>query len=286
MDAGSDEMNRDHAINGIQFSITSQAAWAPGIETDAAWQAWAHNRFPIQGTAEPALAAMPAMLRRRAGFIGKMALEVAYRCLNGGNAAATVFCSRHGECARSVELLQDLVQDHPLSPTSFSLSVHNATAGLLSIARHDQSNHSALSAGDSGVEHAVIEACGLLADGASEVLLVVYDGLLPNEFMAYQDCQDQPFAWAWLLRRPPSDGSLNAETITLSWETMVNRQAGGNVIVTSEFDSTLKSSQKNGPDAALPQPAGLEVLRFQLRQDQSLDRYVDNRHWCWRRHAE
>ncbi|PUA19800.1 beta-ketoacyl synthase chain length factor [Glaciimonas sp. PCH181] len=279
-------MNCDHAINGIQFSIASQAAWAPGIETEAAWQTWTHNRFHIQGTAEPAVAEMPAMLRRRAGFIGKMALEVAYRCLNGRTAAATVFCSRHGECARSVELLQDLVQDNPLSPTSFSLSVHNATAGLLSIARHDQSNHSALSAGSSGVEHAVIEACGLLADGASEVLLVVYDGLLPTEFIAFQDCEDQPFAWAWLLTSPPSDGKLSADTITLSWEPMVNHQASGNVIVANASEGAQKSGLMNGPDVALPQPAGLEVLRFQLRQDRSLDRFVDNRHWCWRRHAE
>ena len=77
----------------------------------------------------------------------------------------TVFCSRHGEVSRSVDLLMDLAKAEPLSPTSFGLSVHNATAGLFSIARSDHTNSIALAAGQSSVEHAVIEACGLLADG-------------------------------------------------------------------------------------------------------------------------
>ena len=264
-------MSRNQAFKGIQFSIASHAAWAPGVETDADWLAWANSNFLIQGTSEPRVAAMPAMLRRRAGFIGKMALEVAYRCLNGRAAVPTVFCSRHGECARSVELLQDLVRDLPLSPTSFSLSVHNATAGLLSIARQDQANHSAVSAGNSGVEHAVIEACGLLADGASEVLLVVYDGLLPHEFQEFKECEDQPFAWAWLIQ-PAQEGAAN--TISLTWESAVNHSAGDNVT------AVVKESA-----AKFLQPAGLDVLGFQLRQDRELIRVVDDRRWYWRCHA-
>ena len=265
-------MSRNQVFNGIQFSIASHAAWAPGVETDADWLAWANCNFLIQGSSEPRIPAMPAMLRRRAGFIGKMALEVAYRCLNGRAAVPTVFCSRHGECARSVELLQDLVRELPLSPTSFSLSVHNATAGLLSIARHDQANHSALSAGNSGVEHALIEACGLLADGAPEVLLVVYDGLLPDEFQEFRDCVDQPFAWAWLIH-PAREG--NANTISLTWDAAVNHHAGEDVtLFVQESAATLR------------QPAGLDVLGFQLRQDRELVRVVGNRRWYWRCHAE
>jgi hypothetical protein len=80
------------------------------------------------------------MLRRRAGFLSKMALEVAYQCLGEQIDVPTVFCSRHGEAARSVDLLLDLAKGEPLSPTSFGLSVHNATGGLFSIARRDHAN--------------------------------------------------------------------------------------------------------------------------------------------------
>jgi hypothetical protein len=61
----------------------------------------------------------------------------------------------------------------------FGLAVHNASAGLFSIARADRANHIALAAGPATIEHAVIEACGLLADGAPMVLLVACDAPLP-----------------------------------------------------------------------------------------------------------
>ncbi|WP_240162388.1 beta-ketoacyl synthase chain length factor [Glaciimonas sp. PAMC28666] len=263
-------MSPDRAINGVQFSIAAHAAWAPGLETDGDWRTWAQSRFLIQGDSEPRVLSMPAMLRRRAGAVGKMALEVAYRCLDGRVDVPTVFCSRHGECARSVGLLQDLVKEVPLSPTSFSLSVHNATAGLFSIARHDQANHSALSAGDSGVEHALIEACGLLADGAAEVLLVVYDGLLPDEFSEFRDCADQPFAWAWLVKPPVKNGT---GTVSLTWGAMENHPAEEYVCLANKTDTI---------NPTIRQPAGLDILAFQLRHDRELIRLVDNRRWWWR----
>jgi hypothetical protein len=111
---------------------------------------------------------MPAMLRRRAGFLGKMALEVAYECLDGRSRPSSdrEFCSRHGDVARAVDLLATWRAAKPLSPTAFGMAVHNAIPGLLTIARADRANHIALAAGAATIEHAVIEACGLLADGA------------------------------------------------------------------------------------------------------------------------
>jgi hypothetical protein len=51
-----------------------------------------------------------------------------------------VFASRHGDVARSMDLLGALVSDQPLSPTGFGLSVHNAIAALYSIARGHRGN--------------------------------------------------------------------------------------------------------------------------------------------------
>ena len=199
------------ANQGVRFSIAAFAAWAPGVETEEAWIDWSSGHRAIQGDSEPAVRAMAPMLRRRAGFLDRMALEVAYRCLGDRNDVPAIFSSRHGETSRSVELLTDLAKGLPLSPTTFGLSVHNATGGLFSIARGDHASSSALAAGLSSVEHAVIEACGLLADGASEVLLVVYDRPLPAVYATYQDCHEQPFAWAWLIHAPARD------VVSLSW---------------------------------------------------------------------
>ncbi len=245
--------------NEVTFSIAGHAAWAPGIETPEAWDAWAAAPFEIKRTAdaaEPGVRQMPAMLRRRAGFLGKMALEVAYRCADGRSGIPVVFCSRHGDVARAVELLSDLGDATPLSPTSFGLAVHNASAGLFSIARGDKSNHLAVAGGASSIEHAVIEACGLLADGAPEVLLAAYDTILPEPFAPYEDCREQPHAWAWLLRQ---DG---AQKMGLSWDA-----------------AQAQASAKDGL------PGTLEVLRFHLRADALLERVADGRAWRWARYG-
>jgi hypothetical protein len=198
---------------------------------------------------------MAPMLRRRADFLSKMALEVAYDCLGQKVDVPMIFCSRHGEALRSVELLTDLAKGSPLSPTSFGLSVHNATAGLFSIARADHANSIALSAGASSVEHAVIEACGLLAEGASEVLLVVYDCPLPTIYLSFQDCDEQPFAWAWLLQPRRENG------YSLRW---------------------FKAKSVH---SAYALPGGLEILRFFLLANPVLERACDGRRWFWIRHA-
>jgi hypothetical protein len=196
------------------------------------------------------------MLRRRAGFLGKMALDAAYRCAEGKNDIPVVFCSRHGEVRRAVELLMDLVQDAPLSPTAFGLAVHNASAGLFSIARGDQANHVAVAAGSSSVEHAVIEACSLLADGAPCVLLVSYDENPPPVFAPFEDCDEQPHAWAWLMV-PASD-----DVIRLRWSIAISGATGKPAL-----------------------PPSLQVLRFQLRREPALERIAGNRRWHWTRDA-
>jgi hypothetical protein len=242
---------------GVQFSISSSAAWAPGVETKDAWLAWANGESVITGGREPPVKYMSPMLRRRAGFAAKMALEVAYQCLADRTDVPLIFSSRHGEASRSAELLLELAKGAPFSPTSFGLSVHNATAGLFSIARTDHANNAAIAGGRSSVESAAIEACGLLAEGEPEVLLVVYDCPLPKVYAGFQDCVEQSYAWAWLMRSPADD------FYSLHWS--------GAEDTSGAEDERL--------------PAGLEILRFQLRNDVSLERRCDRRRWLWKHHV-
>lgn len=241
---------------GLKFSIAAHSAWAPGIASPQEWDRWTQAPFRIGEGPDPALGAMPPMLRRRAGFLGKMALEVAYQCLDGRTGVPTVFCSRHGEVTRAVELLGELAAGEALSPTAFGLAVHNASAGLLSIARADRANHVALAAGATTVEHGVVEACGLLADGASEVLLVAYDAPLPDVLTAFEDCDEQPFAWAWLMTAPAQD------VITLS----------------------LTAADGAAPAAATG-PAALDVLRFQRSGAARFEHVSGAQRWTWARDA-
>lgn len=242
--------------NEVIFSIARHAAWAPGLTSPAQWAAWCEQPWPIGAGDEPKVAAMPAMLRRRAGFLGRMALEVAYACLGQDADVPTVFCSRHGEVGRAIGLLGDLARGEPLSPTSFGLAVHNASAGLFSIARADRANHVALAAGGATLEHAVIEACGLLADGAPMVLLVACDEPLPALLASFEDCDEQPYAFAWAMV------AAAERPVRLSW-----------------------SAAPGGTPAADGMPGGLEVLRFQLGGGAPLERTAGARRWTWSRDA-
>ena len=244
-------------FGGFYFSVVSSAAWAPQVETRDEWLAWAFDDRIIAGRSTPSIQAMPSILRRRAGFLGKMALEVAYQCLGARTNIPTVFSSRHGEASRSADLLLDLASAVPLSPTSFSLSVHNSAGGLFSIARGDRAPNMALAAGTSSVEHAVIEACGLISEGAPAVLLVVYDCPLPALYSEFEDCHEQPYAWAWLME-PAAD-----EVLSLRCE-------GGS-------DVCPPGSKQTAP--------GLEVLRFYLRKDSALQRVCNERRWLWSRYV-
>lgn len=243
----------------VVFSVARHAAWAPGLTSCERWAEWAREPWPLVPGDEPKVAAMPAMLRRRAGFLGRMALEVAYECMGEARDVPTVFCSRHGEVARAVELLGDLARGEPLSPTAFGLAVHNASAGLFSIARSDRANHVAVAAGSTTIENAVIEACGQLADGAPMVLLVACDTMLPDTLRQFEDCDEQPFAFAWAMT--PAD--TGADTLHLSWRAHPDQ------------DGAAQSRM----------PGGLELLRFQHGAANTLVRDAGGKRWTWSRHA-
>jgi hypothetical protein len=249
--------------DGVRFSIIRHAAWAPGLETPQQWQAWAQAALPVTPitiAGEPGVRGMAPLLRRRAGQLGKMALEVAYACLGEQRDIPLVFCSRHGEVIRAVELLSALAQGEPLSPTAFGMAVHNANAGLFSIARADAAQQVAMAAGAASVEAAVIEACALLADGAAQVLLVVADCPLPAPFEAFEDCHEQPHAFAWLLQAADVMGA----TFCLSWRARGSADA---------------------PRSANAIPASLAALRFMLGGAATFEHAANRQAWHWSRHA-
>jgi hypothetical protein len=130
----------------------------------------------------------------------RSALRVAFDCVGARGQTRAVFCSRHGEVHRSVELLEQLSRSEPLSPTSFALSVHNAAAALYSLTRGDTSPSAALSAGPDSFPQGMVEAAAQLACGAEEVLVVGYDDVLPAPFRAWTEPTDAACALALRLR--------------------------------------------------------------------------------------
>jgi hypothetical protein len=122
---------------------------------------------------------MPAILRRRVGPIGQAALRAAW-ALPQIQSARFIFASRHGEFDRTLTMLEQVADEDGPSPADFSLGVHNALAGLLSVSTRNRGGHTALAAGIDSFGFGLIEAAVCVIERPYEpVVLVYYDAPLP-----------------------------------------------------------------------------------------------------------
>lgn len=234
------------------FSIEQWRAWAPGLESEDDWRAWCRQPFaPADLTVQPDVSFLPAMQRRRLSRLARMAMSVAWPLAAEGEQLPMVFASRHGETPRTLALLQDLARGEPLSPTQFSLSVHNAIIGQWSILRGDTSEMTALAAEGDGLEHAALEAAGMLAEGASAVLLVVTEECPPDIYRPW--VEDVPFPYAVALRLAPGD----------QWQ--------------------LKLSPEAPEQAPEPWPHALGLLQALLNDLPHRQHQWKSRKWTWQR---
>ena len=244
----------------LRFTIEDWSAYAPGLHDQAAWKVWSQDAYLPLGDDVPALPEMPAMQRRRLERVGRIALQTAYWCQAADSAdIPLIFASRHGDIQRTYEMLEALARKEALSPTHFGLSIHNAVVAQYSIARQLKQNYLAVAAGNATAEAAIIEALGLLNDGAREVMVVMYDGLLPDTYQMFLNENSSEYAWAWRLKKAEID--------------------------TGSFSLAIVGAEQTGPSADSELPHGLEVMRFMLSDDQSMHFHDGLRRWCWQRHV-
>ena len=142
----------------------------------------------------PALAKIAAMQRRRLSALAKLALNSAINSLDAATEKGVevdyiIWASQYGDEAKTLKILQDVLQAETPSPTLFSTSVHNAVAGLYSILCQDATPSTSLCATWS---EAMIEAYAYLKTHAKShrrhgVLLVYYDEALPALYQEYKN---------------------------------------------------------------------------------------------------
>lgn len=148
-----------------EFILQKWAIWPPlqdEIEYDSVTQ-------------EQLLAGVPNMLKRRLSSLARTVFCAASQCLDEHKQVPVVFSSTHGELSKSFVMMEMLEAREEISPTAFSLSVHNAIAGLFSMAWRNKLQSTVIAPGEEGMAPAFIEALGLLAEGSPRVLLVFYD---------------------------------------------------------------------------------------------------------------
>lgn len=196
----------------MEVRVNRCVAWAPGLETPAQWREWAQDPALVTGEDKPAAKGVPAMTRRRLTRWGRQALEVAQPlAVELAPDTPVIFSSRHGDTRRTLKLLQTLAEREPLSPNAFSLSVHNAALGMMSILERITAPSLALAAGRDTLGMALIEAQTWLDAGHSQVLVAHTDEPLADFYAGYADEQEMPAAVGLLIGREGDGPALKLE---------------------------------------------------------------------------
>jgi hypothetical protein len=184
------------------------------LQDEAGWRAWLAGAASPQPDSQPDVNYLPPLLRRRLDRHGRMALYTAWACAEGLESVEFVFASRHGDLERTLELLTALGKDDMLSPTAFSLSVHNSTAGLFSIARGDRARATAMAAGADTLCMGILEGAMMIGEGASRVLVCYADDAVPAPYQRYLVAGEErhPFAVSLLLT-PAAESPLRCRFV-------------------------------------------------------------------------
>jgi hypothetical protein len=241
----------------IPATLRRWSAWGPGLEDEPAWRRWAAEPRALEGEERPQARFLPALLRRRCSPLARVMLSVAYACCGDEERGevASVFASRHGNLNESIDLFERLVRRQPLSPTRFSHTVHNAQAGLFSIAAGNRCASSSVSAQEDSFACGFLEALTLLQRAPTRpVLLVMADVPLASPFAPLVDEPATAYGLALLLA---TEGT---------------------------GDSLAFALEHGEPEPARPVwPSGLEFLRWLLSQESRLELRSGARRWVWER---
>lgn len=184
----------------LSFNIAGCTALYPGAGSEP-------DSFALCGQVDPAAGLpkcrrIPIMTARRLTAGNRLALECALTLMEQEQPAALLFASRHSELEHNYRILKALAEQQDVSPTDFTMSVHNSAAGSLTILKKLPVVSSAVSAGADSFAALLTDACGMLQDGLNSVLAVFFDSTIPDFYRPYLSPGDVswPYAAALLLR--------------------------------------------------------------------------------------
>jgi hypothetical protein len=185
-------MSAASSQSDVTFGIRDWFAWKPGRETRAAWRSTSAGAItsPDAQSENNPISTPPMMLRRRMSGFGQKVVGAAMMA-QSTRQARYVFASRHGEFATTLRLLEDLYNRSMPSPADFSMSVHHALAGLLSIQTGNKAGHTTISAGRDTFGYGLLEAVTSVLEGPDQsTLLVSYDEPLPAMYGKFQQADE------------------------------------------------------------------------------------------------
>ncbi|AOM42206.1 beta-ketoacyl synthase chain length factor [Xenorhabdus hominickii] len=237
----------------LTLDITDWQAIAPGLSTTEEWEKWSaaspatiDKSLPLAKCTQ-----LPMMTARRLSSGSRLAVDCGLSILRRNQVDAIVYTSRHGELERNYQILQNLAQAESVSPTNFAMSVHNSSVGNLTIVAKAPLVSSSVSAGIDSFQQGLFEVSTLLHAGHSKVLLVDFDGMIPDFY----------------------HNAIGANTPTYPFS----------VALLLEQGSSLQCTRQPELETEPHLPQGLQFLYGWLRNEQGFTVSGDHCQWHWSR---
>lgn len=197
----------------FSFTIENWFALSSGLSTKSDWELWStsfnHNwDMPLPKTKK-----IPMMQARRMSMGSRLAVDVGLELIDNHHLDLAIFTSQHGELERTHKILTSMNQTHDISPTDFALSVHNTASGLVTIISNRSIPISSISAHNDSFQQGLIEAFSILHHGNKKVLLVDFDGFVPETYQKQINYHVPAYAVGYILT---SGDQLSCQSIDKS----------------------------------------------------------------------
>ncbi|OTQ78219.1 beta-ketoacyl synthase chain length factor [Gilliamella apis] len=166
----------------FSFSIENWFALSAGLSSKSDWQLWSKQINHNWDLPLPKLNKLPMMQARRMSISSRLAVEVGLELIENNKLDLAIFSSRHGELERTYKILTALNQNVDISPTDFALSVHNTASGLFTIIAKQKVPVTSLSANEDSFQQSLLEALPILLQKDKKVLLIDFDGMIPQSY--------------------------------------------------------------------------------------------------------
>ena len=202
------------------FHVKRWCGWTPALNSSADWIShFKENSGEIsnifEGEASPSIDFLPLALRKKLSQLTKVSLHLAQHCLTEEERAVTptVFASRHGEGAVTIEMLEAIAASEGVSPMGFSRSVHNTPSALFAIASGNTAPSTSIAAGKATFRASLTEAVlqATCAPQGSDVLLVYGEELLSPFFKPYVQEHFAVWGVAFLIAKGGSGNKIKVD---------------------------------------------------------------------------
>ena len=195
--------------------VAGLGLWMQGYPTAASWAARspAVSDEPLKPKGE----AFDRVNRRRASQMGRAIGDAVSEAVSQAGVdprtTPVVVGSSIGEASAMIGLLDQMWRsDEPMSPAVFTVSVHNAASGLLSISMKNKGYTTSIAADYDTPAATLFEGVGLLMTGHEAVCCVCADEDSPRSLLEHAPHWDM-LAGAVVLRRSEAAGALARLTV-------------------------------------------------------------------------